>query len=261
MNRYHIPNLARACKVLKLFAGSDESLSSSEVARRLDIPRTTALRILLTLGEEGLISREGADYRAGGELVRLGLKALSAVPLRARALPVLRQLAERTGETSHLAILSGDRALILEVIDSPNPVRAVSRPGTMAALHCSATGKVLLAFGVPIERRQAFLQSLDLEARTPNTITDRAILDAACGDIVRRGYAVDDEEYHLGVRCLAAPIADSEGRVVAAVGITASTMSFTKKRVLEVAGHVVLAAESLSDAGAGVKPQAARGVA
>jgi DNA-binding IclR family transcriptional regulator len=246
VNKYRIPNLARACQVLKLFAGSEARLSSSEVARRLTIPRTTALRILLTLAEEGLIAREGADYRAGSELVRLGLRALDATPIRARAVPVLRTLSAGTGETAHLAVLSGDQSLIVEVCDSPNPVRAASRPGTLAGIHCSATGKVFLAFGFEGERRDAFVAGLSFEGRTRQTLTSAAALLGECADIERRGYAVDDEEYHPGVRCLAAPVWDGAGVVVAAIGITASTISFPKRRISLVARHVLDAAAALS---------------
>jgi DNA-binding IclR family transcriptional regulator len=245
MNRYHIPNLARACQVIKLFAGSEEGLTSSEVARRLAIPRTTALRILLTLCEEGLIAHHEHSYRAGPELVRLGLRALGATSLRTRAVPVLRALSQHTGETAHLAILSGDRSLILEVCDSPNPVHVASRAGTLAEIHCSATGKVFLAFAFG-DRLGPFLASLPLKARTPNTATSAAVLRAECAEIARRGYALDDEEYYAGVRCLAAPVWDGSGAVAGAIGITASTTSFPKRRTSEMARHVLEAAATLS---------------
>jgi IclR family acetate operon transcriptional repressor len=245
MNRYRIPNLARACHVLKLFAGSEASLTSSEVARRLAIPRTTALRILLTLCEEGLISRDGLAYRAGTELVRLGLRALDATPVRERAVPVLRELSASTGETAHLALLSGDRSLIVEVCDSPNPVRAASRPGTLALIHCSATGKVFLSFGFG-ERLGEFVAGLPLPGRTPGSVTSARELLAECAEIARRGYAVDNEEYHPGVRCLAAPVWDGAGGLAAAVGITASVATFPKKRIPEVARLVLDAATALS---------------
>jgi IclR family acetate operon transcriptional repressor len=247
MNTYRIPNLARACQALKLFAGSDAPLSSSDVARQLEMPRTTALRILMTFCEEGFLVRDGHDFRAGPELARLGLRALGAAPLRERALPILRALAQETGETAHVAVLSGAEALILEVCESPNPVHAVSRPGTLAAIHCSATGKALLAFAVG-PRRSELLRGARLERRTPHTLTSLGALEEACAEIERRGYAIDDEEYHVGVRCLAAPVRDARGEVVAAIGITAPVATFTKRRIPEVAQAVLRAAAALSEA-------------
>jgi IclR family transcriptional regulator, KDG regulon repressor len=245
MNRYRIPNLGRACHVLKLFAGSAETLSSSEVAQRLDLPRTTALRILLTFCEEGFLARVGTGYRAGTELDRLGMLVREAAPLRERAVSVLRDLSIATGETAHLAVLSGDQSLIVEVCDSPNPVRAASRPGTLAEIHCSATGKVFLAFALSDQQRAA-LGGRALVSRTPHTLVSKAALLRECQEIVRRGYAVDNEEYHLGVRCLAAPVWDIAGDVVAAIGITASSLYFTKKRIPSMARQVLGAAAALS---------------
>src|SRR5262245_46514308 len=127
MDRYRIPNLGRACQILKMFGGSDEQLSSSEIARRFSMPRTTVLRIVETLCSEGLLVREGTSYRAGAELIRLGLQAFGPARVRGLSVPVLRELAQSTGETAHLALLCGDKSLIAEVCDSPSPVSAASR--------------------------------------------------------------------------------------------------------------------------------------
>lgn len=248
MNTYRIPNLARACHVLKMFAASAEQLTSSDVARRLQMPRTTALRILHTLAAEGLLTRNGSAFAAGGELVKLGQRALRATRVRELAVPVLQALASATGETAHLAVLAGDQSLIVEVCDSPNPVRAASRPGTLAALHASATGKVFLAFVLRANGGDQPWPPVPLTARTPNTFTDPQALAAECDAVIRQGFAVDNEEYHPGVRCLAAPVMDAAGMVVAAVGITASAVSFPRGRVTQVARQVLSAAQSLSSA-------------
>lgn len=245
MDKYTIPNLARACQILKLFSRTEAALNSSEVARRMEMPRTTVLRILHTFCDEGLLVRENKTFRAGGELLRLGLGAMGPAHLRSVAVPALRELAVSTGETAHLALLSGDKALIVEVCDSPNPVHATSRAGTLADIHASATGKVLLSFGLN-SSAETFIQALDLRARTPNTLTTAEALLAEVDRVCRQGYAVDNEEYHLGVRCLAAPVWDASGNLAAALGITASVVSFPKRKVAEMAGHVMSAAMDLS---------------
>ena len=109
MDRYRIPSLARACEALELFVEAEAPLSSSEVARRLSMPRTTALRILMTLCEQGLLSRSGNDFEPGGALFRLGIRALSAHRLRRFAIPILQRLAGVLRETSQLVTLSGTR--------------------------------------------------------------------------------------------------------------------------------------------------------
>jgi IclR family KDG regulon transcriptional repressor len=245
MDKYRIPNLARACQILKMFGESGGQLSCSQMARRFAMPRTTVLRIVETLRSEGLLQREGTTYSAGAELIRLGLQGFDPVRLRESSAPVLRTLAHATGETAHLAILCGDKALIAEVCDSPAPVSAVRRSGGLDEIHASAPGKVLLAFH-PSASQEAFLARIDLFARTPNTLTTRAALRAECARIRRLGFALDDEEYHLGVRCLAAPVRDAAGVVVAAIGITASTATFPKRRIPMMAKSVLSAAEKLS---------------
>lgn len=247
MNKYEIPNLARACQVLKMFAGSDESLGASEVARRMSMPRTTALRVLCTLADAGLLARHGVEFRAGNELLYLGLRALGSSRVRELALPVLHDLSVNAGETSHVALLAGDRSLIAAVCDSPNPVHAASRAGTLADLHASATGKIFLAFAIR-DGLRSFLSGVRLTGRTPTTLTTIDALELECARITRQGFAVDNEEYHPGVRCLAAPVWDAEGNLAAAIGITASIVTFPRKRVADVSQKVLRAARELSTA-------------
>ena len=245
-DKYLIPSLARACEILKMIVESGKGMSASEVARQLSIPRTTALRILHTLCREGLLSREAQEFRAGGDLFRLGLRALGATHVREVSIPVLRSLSQSTEETTHIAVLGGDKSLILEVYESSQPVHAAHRPGTLVHIHCSATGKVLLAFAIGCAKLRDFLENAELEARTPNTIISLDELEAECQRIVRQGYAIDNEEYYIGVRCLAAPVWDASGILAAAIGVTASAATFTKRRIPEVAEQVQIAAETLS---------------
>lgn len=244
-HRHTIPNLRNACLVLKRLGEAAEGLSLAEVCTQLLIPRATAFRILNTLCLEGLVEKQAATYRLGGQVLRLGLVALDRVRIRERALPLLRQLAQSTGETAHLAILSANRALIVEVCDSPLPIRATSRPGFLAELHCSATGKIFLA-AMPDEQVRDVLKETGLNRRTDNTLCIPAAVLKDLEIIRRRGYATDNEEFHPGVRCLASPVHDARGQVVAALGITGSSTRFTKARFASAAKQVIATAETLS---------------
>lgn len=244
-DKYRIPNLGRACQILKMFGSSWDKLSVSEIARRFSMPRTTVLRIVQTLCSEGLLTRDGASYSAGVELFRLGLQTFDPMRVRAMSGPVLRALAQGTGQTSHLALPYGNHSLIAEVCDSPAPISAVRRTGMLDEIHASATGKVLLAYLSSLHGDD-FLGGLKLTARTPNTLTTVKALEEECARIRRRGYGVDDEEYHLGVRCLAAAVWDASGAVPAAIGITASVVAFPKRKIPEFARRVMLAARKLS---------------
>jgi DNA-binding IclR family transcriptional regulator len=246
MDRYRIPSLARACEALELFVEAESPLSSSEVARRLSMPRTTALRILMTLCEQGLLARSGNDFEPGGALFRLGIRALSAQRLRRFAIPILQRLAGDLRETTQLFTLSGADALVLEVAEGPRLVRIAQGAGAHVDLHASAGGKVLLAFA--LRSRLPDLVAAGLPVRTPNTLTTLPELEAETSRIHGLGYAVDDEECYEGVRCLAAPVWDATGGTRAALGVIASASTFTRRQNAEFAQHVVAAARELSDA-------------
>jgi DNA-binding IclR family transcriptional regulator len=246
MDQYRIPSLARACEMLELFVDADAPLSSSEVARRLRVPRTTALRILLTLCEQGLLSRSGNDFEPGSRLFRLGIRALSSLRLRQFAVPVLQRLAAQLGETAQLVTLSGTQGLVLEACDGPRLVRIAQGPGALIDLHSSAAGKVLLAFS--LRPRLAALVAQGLVARTPNTLTTLPELEAETERILRLGYAVDDEECYEGVRCLAGPVWDASGGARAALGVIASASTFTRRQNQDFARHVLAATQELSAA-------------
>jgi DNA-binding IclR family transcriptional regulator len=244
-DRYNIPSLVKACQTLQLMAHESEAITPSMLAKRLTMSRTTAFRTLRTFVHEGLAEEVDGGYRLGTGMLQLALLVLDQLDVRKVATPVLRQLAERSGETAHLAVFTGGRPLLVEVADSPNPLRVASRPGSVVDPHCSATGKVLLAH-LPQGQQDAILAGLTLNQRTPRTITDPAALVTELAKVRSHGFALDDEEYIIGARCLAAPVRDAAGTVCAAIGITAAASRFTPQRTGEVAAMVMEAAQHLS---------------
>ncbi|MGB8296906.1 MAG: IclR family transcriptional regulator [Polyangia bacterium] len=241
---YRIPNLARACHVLRLFAASDEYMSSSAVARQLKMPRTTVLRILHTLAAERLLQRHGFDFTASPEL-RMGLRSMADTAMRTAAVPVLKELSQVTGETAYLALLAGDKVVVVETCDSGHAPRVGSGTRAPMDLHCSACGKVFLAFG-PRASLDGVLGSAPLPARTQRTLTTADALSTECRRIVGQGYAVDDQEYEEGVRSLAAPVWASGGMLAAAIGVSASAATFAQQRASDIAVVVLQAAKKLA---------------
>ncbi len=237
LERYVIPNLRNACRVLKLLRGHPGGLKASDLARMLGIPVTTTMRITATLQIEGLASKSDGRYRLGPALIHLGNAALAGTDIRKVALPLLEKLTQETGETSHLAVPCNERSLIIAVQDSPHTLRAVSPAGFLTDLHSSSTGKIFLAYVF----REQFPQFHASEApykHTARTLTKRSDLEREIEVTLKRGYSIDNEECHMGVRCVAAPIFSSDGHVVAAIGITAATLRLSGKRVAEVAAKV-----------------------
>lgn len=243
--RYVIPNLRNACRILKLLGSGSEGLKAADIARQMGIPVTTTLRIMNTLHLENLVRKRGPHYDLGPVLIQLGNASLAGTEIRATALPVLKELTARVDETSHLAIPCDGRALIVAVQDSPHPLRAASRPGFLAELHSSATGKVFLAFAC-YDRLSMLYSGARPTKRTTRTLTTLKDIRRECDLTRKRGYSLDDEEFNMGVRCLAAPVFASDGSVAAAIGVTAATVRFTKERIPEVAIAVRDAAAELS---------------
>lgn len=245
MNKYSIPNLGKAIQVMKLLASAEQGISAVQIEERLTIPRTTAFRILKTLTQNDMVEKKGPYFYAGSGLLEVGLMALRKSQLRESAVPVLQALTAKTGLTSHLAVPSGWHSLILEVCDSSGPIRVASRPGTLADLNCSATGKLFLS-SYFADRLEDYCSQVKLERRTANTKTTPAELAEVVRQVLEAGYAVDEQEYHLNVRCLAAPVRDMRGQVVAAAGVTGPVDIFTQSRFEEIVEAVKEAASKLS---------------
>jgi DNA-binding IclR family transcriptional regulator len=244
-NNYIVPSLRNSFTILDILSTQNE-LTLQELSQLTTIPKTTVFRILYTLENQGVIEREGDTYKIGFRVIKLGMAALSKMELRNIVIPFLYGLSIELGETSHLAVLSDNKSLIIEVCDSPHPVKISSRPGTSVSLHCSATGKILLAFVVGSESIGDFFQGVTMEKRTENTITEIDTLKRELEKIRVQGYAVDNEEFYENVRCLAAPIQNAFGKTVAAIGITATTIRFKKDRIPSVSKEVIKVAREIS---------------
>ena len=247
MPDYTIPNLKNACRVLKFLASTDQAKTIAEIADALALPRSTALRILFTLSSENLVTKVDRSYGLGSSLIFLGQRATRSNSTLDLAKPVLQRLTEDTGETSQLATLSGNKSLIMLVQDSPHPLAAHSRPGTQADLHCSASGKALLAFS-EASKRDLALQEISFDCRTTRTIHSHQGFLKELQLVRQNGYASDEQEYHEGIRCLAAPVFDSSGYASYAIGITAAISRFTDEKKSSYVEYVKNAAATLSDA-------------
>jgi DNA-binding IclR family transcriptional regulator len=223
----------------------DEPVSFAVISEALTIPKTTLFRILYSFVDANWLEKKNDSYTLGYGVVQIGVKYLSKLKLHRVALPHLDRLSKETGETSHTLVLSGRQGMILAVCDGPKHIRIAARPGTVTPLHCSAPGKVLLAYAVK-EDLHSFFEGIALEKRTKNTITDIDRLIEETKKIRRLGYAVDEREFHDDVRCLAVPVFDAFDNVVAGVGITAVISSFTRDMIEPVYKKVHKTATDIS---------------
>ncbi|HTU02493.1 MAG TPA: IclR family transcriptional regulator [Candidatus Sulfotelmatobacter sp.] len=211
----------RALSILEATAERAGGLTNSEISRRLGMPKSSASYILRRLEQRGYLRRdaETGKYRPGLKILSLGREVLSGLDIRSAALPLLRQLVERTELTAHLAVLDHGEAVYVERVDAPGFIKMDTWVGRRMCVHSTGVGKALIAT-LSRSEIEALAHEHPLTRRTPNTITSLHRLLLELDRVRERGYAVDDEENNRGARCVAAPVSDGLGRVAAAVGLS-----------------------------------------
>jgi IclR family KDG regulon transcriptional repressor len=210
----YLQSVTNALRILEEL-GSQKAVGLSDLARRLDLGKSTCYRLLTTLESRDFVRqhKDTGKYSLGPRTICLAGQFLESNVVYQAAKPVLKELVRRTGEAAHVAVLDRDRALFVAKVDSEHPFRMMSHIGWRAPLHCTALGKVLLAFA----KEQALVDSIELVSYTPNTIVNRFKLEMELKRIREQGWAVDEEEAQLGLRCYAAPVRNFEGEVIASI--------------------------------------------
>ena len=214
--------LLHGLAVLDMFSQDRPVIGIGEVARHLGVHRSTASRLAATLATAGYLEPAGGGqgrYRLAAKLAVLGEIAAAGSELPSVALPRLRDLVSRLGETGHLGILEGTEAVTVAVVDGWQTVRMHSWVGKRSPAHCSSMGKALLA-GLSTADLLARYPDPELPASTPATITTRDELEKCLADVRTRGYAEDREELEPHLYCVAAPVFGRDGTVVASVSVS-----------------------------------------
>jgi DNA-binding IclR family transcriptional regulator len=244
-----VPMLESANRVLRLleaFRPGEKDLSLTQIAERLSLPKSSTHRLLDTLIEHEFIEREPASrrYRLGLRVFEIGSIAIHERGLHGAAHPIVERLAISTSETCHLAVLSGTEAVYVYKIDGSSSIIMSSRVGGRAPCYCTSIGKVLIAWsGDEIFRR---VVRSGFHAYTPSTITKVARLSSELEKVRRKGYALDLEEFERGLRCIAAPVRDQMGNVVAALGLAGPASRLNSERLRALGEPVMAAAVGVS---------------
>jgi DNA-binding IclR family transcriptional regulator len=219
----------RVMAVLDLVAERG-SMPFREIADRLELPKSSAHALLRTMEARSYLAfdPEARTYRVGTRIWELAQARHDIEDLRTLMMPLMDSLVERTGETVQLASLDGISAVYLGLSESPHPMKLTSRAGARLPAHTSAIGKTLLADLDPEEARRR-LEGETLVKLTEHTITDASKLLEELDRIRRQGYALDDEEFAIGLRCVAMPVRDREGKPVAAMSVSMPTPRYNRQ--------------------------------
>jgi DNA-binding IclR family transcriptional regulator len=245
--RYTVDAAAKALELLSVFSYREPQLSLAELARRTGIPRATAFRLLSTLEQAGFLAKVRGAYQVGIKCFVLGNIVAGGLDLRETAHPHLVALRDSTRETTQIAILDHWQVVYLERMLSPLPVGFMrTRAGAILPAYCTGLGKTMLAFR-PEAEVKAWARKQRFPPITPRTITSGARLLKELQAIRERGYGLDEEEREKGVCCVAAPVRNHTGDVVAAISVAGPTHRMPRALVgSEVAEAVVAAARAIS---------------
>jgi DNA-binding IclR family transcriptional regulator len=237
--------LARGLLVLDELVRAGQPLGVTEIARRLEIDKSATHRLLAVLIASGFVEQDATTrmYRPTSKLIWLGSRLLARFDVRDLALPYLRELALKTGFAAHLVVLAQGRALYVGQERSPSTITVDIPIGGVAPATCTAVGKALLA-DLPPDELMPYLEQI--ERHTPHTIVEPERVRAELTVTRERGFSIDDEEFHLGVRCVAAPIRDHAGRAAAAIGVSGPAADLHHELLPRVAASVCQVAEVIS---------------
>lgn len=243
-----VKSLDRAMAVFERLSEMGDA-TLTELAEDTGQSTATVYRILSTLEARGLVEIDSTrqTWGLGTRAFVIGARYLRRTSLADRARPILRALMEATGETANLGVERGGQVLFVSQVETHESIRAFFPPGTLASMHSSGIGKAILAHMNPV-LRDGVIERAELTAYTPRTLITRTGLKRDLDAIRARGFSIDDEERNLGMRCIAAPVFDAFGDVVAGLSISGPTSRVSVADTERLAREVTLAASRLTKA-------------
>ncbi|HYX93021.1 MAG TPA: IclR family transcriptional regulator, partial [Myxococcaceae bacterium] len=241
-----LSSVANAIRLIQAFSEQEYEMGITTLASRLRLAKSTVHRLATTLVEYNMLEQnhETGKYRLGLALFELGTLVRRKMDVATESREHMHALVEATGETVQLGVLDHDSVLYLRIFESRQAVRMSSSVGSRAPAHCTSVGKVLLA-DQPVEVVRQIAER-GLQRYTGNTIASPQALLEELASIRARAYAIDDEEFEVGLRGIAAPIRDHTGQVTAAISVAAPVQRMSKKTLQTTVPAVVAAAEAIS---------------
>ncbi|MCP3028580.1 IclR family transcriptional regulator [Halobacillus sp. A5] len=214
-----VKSAGRVIDIMNLLKDYPGGLPLKEIAAKLSLPQSSTFHLIQTMHSRQVLTvTERKQYKLGPKLIQIGTRALETLDVNTEAQPLLRELMEKVEETIFMAVLMEKELVYVAKVDNYRSVRTSAQIGMRKPLYCTGLGKAFLAF-LPEAVSDNILSSIDMEAITNNTITDPEVLKAQFPQFRAQGYAIDDEENENGLFCLAAPIYNAAGEMIAAVSV------------------------------------------
>ena len=242
-------SIQRALHILEIVANAEQAITPTEINRQLNLPKPTVHRLCSQLEEEGFLQArmDGRGLLPGPKMNAMALGILSNNDyLRSQRHVILQRLSEQLGETCNISIPNGDQMIYFDRVETHWPLRIQLQINDKVPLHCTASGKLFLSEMTSVQRSR-LLSKLDLEQRTPNTLTSAAALKPALSKIRKEGIGVDNEEFFQGMIAVSVPIRDKQGRLYAALAMHAPSARMSLEEALSNVPAMRQAANELAE--------------
>jgi len=243
-----VRSVERAADLLEVLMSAETPVSLTELSQTVNLHPSTTHRLLATLDKRKFVYQD-----PNSKLYSPGVKLMYPVPglrqyyvLVNLVTPILRDIAQATGEGASLAILSGNHAMVVAKAASDRSVDVSLRNGMLVPLHCTAVGKSILAYVSPADLDR-ILNAEGMPPSTPNTIVDQEQMRVALTEIRQRGHAIDNEEWETGIRCVAVPVFSSRNDIFGAISVSGPAGRMTAENVARIAEIIQVGAKKLSE--------------
>ncbi|HOV26039.1 MAG TPA: IclR family transcriptional regulator [Pseudobacteroides sp.] len=242
-----VKSVERTLKILEVLSDYSDGLGITELSDKVNLHKSTVFRLLSTLINRGYVTQdlESSKYKITFKLFELGSKKVDKLDLLKSSKPYTRMLMESVNEVVHLIIRDEAEIVYIDKVEANNTISMASRIGKRNPMYCTATGKAILAF-LPEEEVLKVWNSSKIVKMTGNTITDFILFKKELHNIRQNGYAVDNEENELGVRCVAAPIFDFKGDIAAAISVSGPVNRITDDKIDFISNEVIKYANLIS---------------
>ncbi|GAB6156222.1 IclR family transcriptional regulator [Desulfosporosinus burensis] len=242
-----VRSVAKALMILNVLAEHQREMSLGDIAKEMQLAKSTAYGLLATLRDFGYIEQSPLDgkYRLGIRLFEVGNIVANSWDVRRVAAPFIQTLVDGLGETVHLVVLDKGEVLYIDKRESTKSLRIVSQVGTRLPAHCTGVGKVFLA-NLPIDEVRRIIATKGLSRYTKNTITDFSRLEEELNLVRKQGYAMDNEEIMESLRCVAVPLRDHTGKVCAAISVSGPSSRFDGGQLESIVNLMVRIGQEIS---------------
>jgi DNA-binding IclR family transcriptional regulator len=247
-DRYTVPGLARGLQLLMQFNRDERELSGAELSRRMGLPRASVFRMLFTLEQSGFLERcpDGASYKLGLSVLRLGFELLASMELTEVGRPIIDELRDRTGFSAHLVVRDARDVVFIAKAAGSNAMFHSIQVGARLPAHATVLGRALMSDLDQSELSKLFPES-KLQAFTPKTPPNLKALKALIDQDRDRGYGVSMGGYETGISTIAAPVFNEQSKVAAAISISVPTQKIEDEALMPLVDMVKTAAHHMTE--------------